>query len=225
MSIGGDISIDSSTPHLILCEGVDALYFLKCFLDGRKKSQQEFSLFRVYNFGGISELKKYLTSLAKLSEFEDVVRSITIIRDAENSASSACDSIKGALRSLRFAVPETPCLPARDMGSSYPDITTGFLLFPTCSASIKDGTLEDLCLNILKKEDASSILATVDKALAPYKENLPRLHKNKLHSFFSLTNEYVSLKIGEAARNKAFRDDSAEMESLKSFLIQMQQSS
>lgn len=95
------------------------------------------------------------------------------------------------------------------------------MLFPTCSNEIANGTLEDLCLNILDREDSSSILHDIDKALEPYKSNLSRIYKNRLHAFFSFTNEYVSLKIGEAARCKAFSYDGPEMTSLKKFLVEI----
>lgn len=216
------ISLDSEQPHLILCEGIDAYYFMIWFLDDVKKQQQQFSSFKVYNFGGIKQLTAYLASLTKMEEFEDVAKSITIIRDAETDATGTCRSIQYSLRSLGFAVPDSPCVPKKDTTVSYPDITTGFLLFPTCSEKIENGTLEDLCLNILQKENASSILDNVDKALESCNTKFSCPHKNRLHTFFSFTDEYVSLKLGEAARCKAFSYDTPEIESLKNFLDKMQ---
>lgn len=215
------IYIEHSYPNLILCEGIDAFYFMLWFLDYIKKIEIKFSSFKVYDFGGISQLKNYISLLTKLNGFEEIVKSITIIRDAETNASGACDSIKNSLQSLGFAVPTAPCTPMQDIQSKYPDIKTGFLLFPTCSETVENGTLEDLCLNIIKGEDAQSILDTVDNALKLYKHTFSCPHKNRLHTFFSFTNEYVSLKIGEAAKCGAFSYDKPEIKNLKKFLAQM----
>ena len=211
------IKIDPSCPHLVLCEGADAYYFLIWFLDDIKNKEPQFSFFKVYDFGGIDELKNYISALSKEDNF-DIVKSITIIRDAETNALAACSSIKNSLQKVGLSVPETPCTPCNDTNSQYPDIVTGFLLFPTCSTSLEDGTLEDLCLKILSKKDAPLILDDVDKSLELYRNRLPRFHKNRLHVFFSFTDEYVSLKIGEAAQHKAFSYTSPEMTNLKYFL-------
>ena len=217
------ISLDSEQPHLILCEGIDAYFFMIWFLDDIKKQEQQFSSFKVYDFGGIKQLTSYLTSLTKIGEFEDIVKSITIIRDAETNAAGTCRSIQYSLRSLGFAEPDSPCTPKKDTTVNYPDITTGFLLFPTCSEKLENGTLEDLCLNILQKENASSILDNADKALKSCNTEFSCPHKNRLHTFFSLTDEYVSLKLGEAAKCKAFSYNAPEIKSLKDFLEKMQQ--
>lgn len=211
------IKIDPLYPHLVLCEGNDAYYFIIWFLDDIKNKDKQFSYFKVYNFGGTYDLTDYISILTKEDDFAKV-KSITIIRDAETDALAACSSIKHSLQEVGLSVPENPCTPHKDAHSEYPDVITGFLLFPTCSTKLANGTLEDLCLKILSKENASSILDNVDKSLEPYKNKLPRFHKNRLHAFFSFTNEYVSLKIGEAARCKAFSYSSPEMINLKHFL-------
>jgi len=213
--------IYEKTPHLILCEGADARFFLMWLLDFLKKDNPAFSVFRVYDFGGNTDLKQYLKNFAQTDGFKTIVKSLCIIRDAETGADSACQSIQMALNDCGFAVPEKPCSRVAGGNSSYPSITIGFLLFPDCNDTPQNGTLEDLCLRTLAQEEAADILSAADAALDPYKERLPRLHKNRLHSYFSLTDKFVSLKIGEAARDGAFRYDAPEIEALKSFLLQM----
>jgi len=208
-------------PHLILCEGADAYYFMIWLLDDIKTQEKEFSVFRVYNFKGINELKSFLASLIKLEGFEDVVKSLTIIRDAETNAEGACQSIKDTLASLKFAVPNSPCAPGKDQAVFYKDIVTGFLLFPSCSNSLENGTLEDLCVRILADDHSTEILKDVELSLDKYKNILPRHHKNRLHMYFSFTDNYVSYKIGEAAKAKAFSYKKNEILSLKNFLKQM----
>jgi len=217
----GKNEICPETPHLILCEGADAYFFLMWFLDFLKKVKKEFAAFRVYDFGGIKDLKPYLNTMIKTTDdFKSVVKSISIIRDAEKDAVAAAGSIKSTLQSLGFSVPQEPCIVVSG-SDAYPQIPTGFVLFPTISQTPENGTLEDLCLRILSKTDAASRLTHADTALEKYKDDLPQLHKNRLHAFFSMTDDLVSLKLGEAARCRAFNYDSSDMVSLKSFLEKM----
>jgi len=217
------IQLHPETPHLVLCEGADAYFFLLWFLDFLKKATPAFGAFRVYNFGGIAEIKQYLQSLSRLEDFKKIVNSLCILRDAETNAAGACQSIQTALRDTGFAAPDKPCFRMTDSRAAYAHISTGFLLFPGCSAALRNGTLEDLCLRMLAQGNAKTLLSSVDAALAPYRQQLPRLHKNRLHTYFSMTDEFVSLKMGEAARDGAFCYAFPEMESLKSFLLQMAQ--
>lgn len=213
--------VDPERPSLILCEGADAYYFLISFLDNIKKSDNVFNKFNVYDFGGIDQLPLALKSVTLDENFKTHIHSISIIRDAEKNALGAIQSIKNALRSNGFTVPDGPCLPQSSLENiPYSKIAVGYLLFPTCSYECKNGTLEDLCLNILAKSDANSILRGVKKALKPFlkKRKLPRSHKNKLHTYFSFTDDFVSLKIGEAAKANAFSWRSPQMTSLKNFL-------
>jgi len=140
---------------------------------------------------------------------------------AETDAAGACQSLCTALKDTGFAAPDKPCCCMTDSRAYHAHISTGFVLFPGCSAALQNGTLEDLCLRMLAQGDAKTVLSSVDAALAPYRQQLPRLHKNRLHTYFSMTDAFVSLKVGEAARDGAFCYALAEMESLKAFLLQV----
>jgi hypothetical protein len=217
----GKDKIYQGTPHLIFCEGADAYFFLIWLLDFFKKDNPAFNVFRVYDFGGIAQLELYLRNFAKTDDFKNIVRSLCIIRDAERDANSACQSIQAALRNCGFAVPAEACSWTPGDSTRYSQIPTGFLLFPSCNATPQAGTLEDLCLGILAKEEAETVLSSADVALEPYKGQLSRPHKNRLHTYFSLTDAFVSLKVGEAAKAQAFRWDAPEINSLKSFLARI----
>jgi len=210
--------IYQETPHLIFCEGADAYYFFIWFLDFIKKETPKFANFRVYDFGGVKELKQYLHNITKIDRFREIVKSICIVRDAETDAYGACQSIKDALSDSGFAFPDKPCS-RQNGGFNYSEIATGFVLFPDCDDNPQNGTLEDLCLSILKKDNATSILNDADSVLAKY--ILKRPHKNRIHTYFSITDEFVSLKIGEAAKVGAFSFYGQAIDSLKSFLLKM----
>ncbi len=214
-----NISISINKPHIILIEGVDAKLFFIPYLDFAIKQNKEYEKFWLYDYGGINDLNMYLSLLKKVENF-DKVQSICIIRDAETSASNACDSIKYSLTKAGLACPDGPFFAKCDNTCCYPKIKTGFVLFPECGTSPINGTLENLCLNQLSDNNAKTILQDVEPLLEKYKSSLPRLHKNRLHSYFSLTDRYVSLKIGEATQANAFKFTGGAMDNLKNFLDQ-----
>lgn len=203
--------------HLILCEGRDAYEFLIRYLNSSALSDTPgFSNdIQVMDFGGNSELPAYL-NLVQLSPGFNMVSSLMVIRDAETDAGTAIKEIKNALNNANFPVPESP---HTWIGSS-PKI--GFLLFPTCDHCVKNGTLEDLCLSILSEDSSKNILHEIDVFLHTLEEHnnrkFPRIFKNRLHTYLSTHNDYVSCKIGEAAAIGAFDWRNPALDALRSFL-------
>lgn len=203
--------------HLILCEGRDEQEFLIQFLESDTLSfLPGFSNdIQVMDFGGNSELLKHLTILKKMDGFEKI-KSLLVVRDAETNAKTACKEIQVALQKNDFPVPETPCCWKGET------LRVGFVLFPQCDSTLQNGTLEDLCLSILSDTSADSILEHIDKFLANLEEYrgkpFSRIFKAKLHTYFSVHNDYVSLKIGEAAKAGAFDWNNVALNPLKNFI-------
>lgn len=203
--------------HLILCEGRDALEFFIAFLNSEELSyRKEFSNdIQVFDFGGNEQLERFL-ELLRLRDNFNKVKSILIIRDAENDAQKAQNEVKHALQKHDFSVPEK----VAQWKEGTPKI--GFLLFPTCSEQLENGTLEDLCLSILKEEQSPAILEEIDNFLNllndKHQRKFPHIFKSKLHTYFSVTDDFVSLKIGEAARAGAFEWGHKTLGDLRSFI-------
>ena len=86
------------------------------------------------------------------------------------------------------------------------------------------GTLEDLCLKILSEKDNKSILTVINAFLnkmeSSFERNYRRKHKNKLHTYLSSSDKYVSMPIGIASSAGAFDWGSNELEPLKEFLAE-----
>ncbi|MDR1657964.1 MAG: hypothetical protein LBT47_10505 [Deltaproteobacteria bacterium] len=211
--------IRDDTRHLILAEGKDAYYFLVHLLTyniNNKNNKDSviatFNTFQVFDFDGNSNLNKLLNIILLSEKFPNIT-SLSVIRDAENNHESAASSIKQSFTKFDLPPPNKPFTPNKDG-----DLNTGFILFPDCSSSPRNGTLEDLCLEILYNKyfkqisEAESIIKG---------NNFKRPHKNKLHLCFSLTDEFVSLKIGEAAKARAFNFESPQIISINSFLLDM----
>jgi hypothetical protein len=175
------------------------------------RQDSSFDEFQVRDFKGITQLADHIVTLKELENYE-TVRSIAIVRDAETNAGSAAQSVISALS--KAALP-TPKCPGEIVSSG--GLKTGFVLFPSCGAELENGTLEDLCLQSLAGDDAKNKLSAADNLLQKY--TFKRPHKNRLHTYLSMTDAYVSLKIGEAFRAGAFSFSLPQIESLKEFLL------
>lgn len=203
--------------NLIICEGRDEQEFLIKYLNSDALSPiPGFSNdIQVIDFGGNSELAQKLAVLKNMENF-DQLTSLLVIRDAETNAESACSEIQHALKQNGFPIPQGP--------GCWEGVTlkVGFLLFPTCDSVARSGTLEDLCLSILSDPLAADTLAEIDLFLEQLEnhrgEPFSRIFKAKLHTYFSVHNDYVSLKIGEAAAAGAFDWNSPALDPLRTFL-------
>lgn len=203
--------------HLILCEGEDEFWFLVSFLNSDELKQRPFFAndIQIFNFGGNEELLKKLNVLKLTSGFQQV-QSLLILRDAERDAEAAVRQIQSALKKAELPSPSGP-------GEwKTQGLKVGFLLFPTCDSTAHEGTLEDLCLSILKEPSSPVILEEVGTFMElledKHKRKFPHEFKTKLHTYFSITDKFVGLKIGEAAKAGVFNWNSTRLDFLKEFL-------
>jgi hypothetical protein len=88
-----------------------------------------------------------------------------------------------------------------------------------------NGTLEDLCLDILSEQGASPLLENIDSFIELLKKQrarkFPHLHRSRLHCYLSITDDYVAMKIGEAAQAGAFDFHHEKLKPLTAFLREM----
>jgi hypothetical protein len=176
----------------------------------------------VIDGGGIGDLSRHVKMMLDLPNFS-LIKTLTVIRDAETNAADSERSVQNLLKRHRFAVPSAACTPRRPCGDER-KVITGYALFPRFDKEAEDGTLEDLCLETLAKEDAEGRLRIVDDAISQVGEKfgkLSRRHKNRLHTYLSLTDEFVTQKLGESAKTGAFDFQATALEPLKNFLRSM----
>ena len=187
-------------PALLLCEGIDEKNFLIAYINYLLIFDPVFDNIEILNYGGINDLNNYLRTISQQDKFENV-KSIAIIRDAETDWSAAVQSLESSINNSGIN---------RRLFSDMP-----YYLFPMQgdTGNWQNGTLEDLCLSILNlNSDHAFVNENTVRLSQLYIKNLenenfdtfPRRHKNLLHSYFSGTNNFVDLKIGEAARAGAF---------------------
>lgn len=203
-------------PYLLLCEGRDAEGFLINYLESEAlaKDQRFSNDIQVLDFGGNENLSNFLMSLKNMDKF-DQVTSLAIIRDAEKDYSKACQEVSCSLKKCGF-------ISSENCGSWFHDdkgLRVGYMLFPLNNCA---GTLEDLCLRILSENNFKDILSSIDLFLktmeSSYGRGYRRKHKNKLHTYLSSSDEYVTMPLGLASSAGAFDWDSSELEPLKCFL-------
>jgi len=85
-------------PHLILCEGADATLFMIYYLNYLiKNNENEFDNFQAMDFKGNENLPRFLQLLRLLPNY-NIIKSITIIRDAEKDHTAAIQSVCSTMK-------------------------------------------------------------------------------------------------------------------------------
>ena len=204
--------------YLILCEGRDAEGFLIKYLNSEALAQDKrySNDIQVFDFGGNDDICNFLMNLRNMDGF-DRVTSMAIIRDAEKDYAKACNEVSRSLKKSGFvSVEQCGTWVDDDAG-----LRIGFMLFPLNN---NNGTLEDLCLRILSEKNSKNILSSIDEFLENMETTHGRIyrrkHKNRLYTYFSSSDEYVTKPLGLASSAGAFDWGSVELEPLKRFLTE-----
>ncbi|OGP63343.1 MAG: hypothetical protein A2V65_04560 [Deltaproteobacteria bacterium RBG_13_49_15] len=179
---------------LLLAEGADTFYFFRAACEAFSVDDVQ-----VMDFGGIKDLTTYLKALPLFPGY-DKVDTIVIARDAEKNPSTAVSNVKRSLRQMDLPVPLDPF----EFEGAAPRVA--FVIFPGFRADAKDntilsaGTLEDLCLEIVRDNTTFECVDQYLECLRSKGRKITRPHKTKLHSYLAGENDFVGLKIGEASR-------------------------
>ena len=116
-------------PAQLLVEGSDPMNLLRVFC-----RSWHLPGIQIHDFGGVTELRDYLKSLRGISGYDGVMK-LGIIRDAEQSARSAFESIQHSLQDAALDIPEEP----RTASSGRPAVSV--LILPD---GVSEGSLESL---------------------------------------------------------------------------------
>ncbi|MDR0380279.1 MAG: hypothetical protein LBI62_10145 [Candidatus Accumulibacter sp.] len=215
-------TIRPDRPHAIVCEGRDAENYLIWMLRALIVDDDVFDLFQVIDAGGIDDLSKYIAAMPKLSNFS-AIRTLTIVRDAETNAVGSDQSARSLLKRCRFAAPASACSPCHPCGDER-NVITGYALFPCFDREVENGAIEDLCLKTLTEKNAEEKLCIVDDAISRVERTSGKLkwiNKSRLHTYLSLSDKFVTLKLGESARAGAYDFHASALEPFKNFLRSM----
>ena len=173
---------------------------------------------QTFDFGGIDDLNRFIGNLKRMEGYEKVTR-ILILRDAENNVNSAIRSIKYALNDNELPVPDC-CNEWKKTEEA--EIQTAYTLLPNCRREPVVGALEDLCWLILKRQDVfqmkNEIQDFIDQIIEKYDSIGSHEHKSRIHTYLSVNKDFISMKIGEAAKAGAFDWEDEHLSSLRNLI-------
>ena len=223
------ITFKPEYPYVIVCEGMDEYSFLIAYLTYLEQNEKEkfVDCHNVVDFGGINDMNKLLNNIKNLPRYDEM-KSFLIVRDAERDANAAVKSLQLQIKKTwDIDIDDTGAIQTTDDG-----VKVGFFLLPGFDEQghFLNGTLEDLCWGIIDDSHDSlndnSLLQFIDKYMCDIAQRRDKPwiwpHKNRLHLYFSSTDEFVGDKLGEAANEGAFDLSSPRLSHLKEMIFQMQ---
>ena len=134
-------------PYVILCEGIDEKFFLIQYIEYLVKQGIVPDSYNVIDMGGNEELRKNIPVISKLEHYPEM-KEFLVLRDAEMDAQAAAISVRQSiLRAFSVSIPEDDTFVKNEEG-----IVFGYTLLPGWSTdkTYRNGTLEDLCWDIMK---------------------------------------------------------------------------
>jgi hypothetical protein len=191
-------------PRLLVVEGDDDSRFLAALLRQLERNAE----FEIRKYEGVGNLGGYLRTLAATPGFLRVT-SLGIVRDADQNAQSAFQSVCSGLRNRSLSVPQRPI----ELAGDRPRI--GVFIWPDC---VQSGTLETLCLLSVADDPAIACVDTFMSCVEDQTGALPKsLPKARLHTFLA-SRERPGLRLGEAAEKGIWPWDHSVFDPLKGFL-------
>lgn len=133
-----------NAPKQLLVEGRTPEILFRELVEHLKLTDMQ-----VRDYGDINNLTDYLRTFSRLPGFVEMVRSLGIIRDAEDKpASVAFESVCGSLGVANLPIPSQP-------GIMYGELfRAGVFILPNC---VDRGMLEDVCLESVGNEAENKI--------------------------------------------------------------------
>lgn len=194
------------TTLQLLVEGNDQRNFFECFCQHLSLKDIE-----VHNFGGINELKKYLSAFVKIPGFDKVTR-LGIVRDAEQSATSALQSIQSAAKNASLSPPDR----VRKFTGGTPAV--GVLVLP---GDGKKGMLETLLCRTFADNPENVCIDEFFKCLENQaKLSLKRPDKSRAYAFLS-TKEFPQSSVGVAAKKGYWNLEHDALAHVRNFLTEL----
>ncbi len=193
-------------PKMLLVEGRDEFNFFSALLRHLEQTEIEVSI-----YGGKDKLRTRLRALPSILGFENV-ESIGIVRDADEDAGAAFQSVCSSLSNANLPVPDSPLV----LTSGRPQIAV--MIMPP---GANTGMLEDLCLSALRDDPAMLCLDQYFQCLEVQMESLPQnTSKARVHAFLA-SRERPDLRLGEAALGGYLPWDSPAFDAVKQFINQL----
>jgi hypothetical protein len=188
----------------LLVDGDDAFSFFTNFL-----GHLDISDIQIQNYGGNDELNGFLKAFCKAPGFQEKLKSIGVVRDAEKNPKSAFQSVNGLLKKVKLPIPKKPS----EITNTKPCVSVYIL--PDAKTK---GMLETICLRSVERDPAMICVETYFKCLKRDTKKLPRnLEKARVQTFLA-SRKKVPRTLSIASKQNIWPWDSPVFESLKNYV-------
>ena len=201
--------IQIKSKKLLLVEGKDEESFFSCWLKqiGIEKEIQ------IIPCGGQEQFQNKIPVVKKAPGFNEV-KSLVVIRDADDNANDAFKSVSNTLKKNKLNAPDK----SGEFKKVDPKI--GIFILPD---GITSGMLESVCLSTVESKEILGCIDFFMDCIKKHSENSPCYKKPKnelkarLRAFLASREEDCS-SLGIAAKKGYFNFQSPQLKSLSSFL-------
>ena len=158
----------------------------------------------IWNYGGITQLKNFLKTLASTSEFKTTVKSLGIARDAEENPVAAQQSVRSAV--------EASALPA--------GVSVNVAILPDNAAP---GMIETLCLRSVDSEPVYECANGFFASLTEKGVLLPDTikHCKRVVRVYLAGKDWPEAPVGIAAHKDVWHFSHSAFDALKAFLLSL----
>ena len=213
----GRANVSIEKPVLLLVEGNDDYWFFNRLIERRQGIVDiRDSNTQIIQFAQQDKLGTFLADVIvpRLGASIVTVRAIGIVRDADDSYSSARQSVEGALGQANLPVPQTPTRPAVRLVAGN-NINVATYIMPD---NTSQGDLETLCLKAVRDAEAMPCVNGYFDCLKSI-DHLPRQEsKARLRAFLAANPADPTLLSGNAIAAGIIPWDSSAFSGVHHFL-------
>ncbi len=206
---GGAPNLEIHADRLLLVEGRDEVNLFGALLQ-RNFEQAETSNIQVIDAGGKDTFRNKILAIRSGAESGPTIRSLGVVRDADDNANRAFQSVCDALRGAGYDPPAAH-------GEIRGDPTLGVFILPNGAEA---GTIETLCRRSITETEieASRCVETFINCLKRQRVLHSRNEdKTFAHAWLSSKRDPVA-RVGEGAQQGAWKFDSDAFADLSDFL-------
>lgn len=198
------MAVTINKKKVIVVEGKNEIKFFEALLE-----YMEIADYEIYDVKGKNNFKNEIPALVRTTGFSDV-EVFAVIRDADNDANSAFESIKNILKKQGLKPPTK----MNQFSRATDKPIVGIYIMPGNSDT---GMLEDLCLRTVEKHPAMICVNSFINCVKELNEPPRNLSKAKAQAFLAAMPEIVN-SVGIGAKKGYWDFDSEKLNDLKSFL-------
>ena len=213
-----EIRIESAVQLLV--EGNDERNFFRAFIK-HHSGKLLLGKIQIQNFGGGTQFSAFLRLLVNSTDFPDKVRSIGIVRDAEDSVKGAFESVQTALRNANAKLSEDDRLPVPDCPEKRKEndkLAVEVLILP--GGGCQEGMLETLLCKSFKDAPENRCIDEFFECVEPLLEE-PIKHPDKARTFAYLTTRPDPHHSVGVAAEKKWDLDHEVFDGIREFLVKI----